>query len=176
MTDKNVQLRPKREKKHEARVRLFQMLCALDLRGELSLAQPEIESRFEELYVVPEDEVASPESVGEDGTRENADAVCPRVPFEEFRRTCAAAARLLLARPEIDGLIEKNLIDWKIDRMTVVDRALVRLAVFEIYFDRSVNVSVALSEAVLIAKEFSGDESGRFVNGVLAHIARTVRR
>ena len=74
-------------------------------------------------------------------------------------------------------LIDKCLADtsenWAVDRMPIIDRSILRLAVFEMMFVEDVPVSVSINEAVELAKEFGGkDDSGRFVNGVLGRIAR----
>jgi N utilization substance protein B len=72
---------------------------------------------------------------------------------------------------EIDALIEANAIDWSLDRMPAVDRALLRLATYELRWGPDVAPAVAIDEAVELAKELSTDESPAFVNGVLGRIA-----
>jgi transcription antitermination protein NusB len=74
-------------------------------------------------------------------------------------------------RAEIDGLIESHARDWRLSRMPVVDRNLLRIGLFEILHEPEVPAPVAIDEAVTLAKELSTDDSGRFVNGVLARIA-----
>lgn len=76
---------------------------------------------------------------------------------------------------EIDRLLERHSIDWALDRMPVVDRALLRMATFELGWHRDVPTSVVISEAVELAKAYSTDESSGFVNGVLATISREMR-
>jgi len=76
---------------------------------------------------------------------------------------------------EIDALIARFAIDWTIDRMPVIDRTLLRMATFELLARPDVPTSVVISEAVELAKGYSTEESGRFVNGVLASIATTTR-
>jgi N utilization substance protein B len=76
---------------------------------------------------------------------------------------------------EIDELITKHAIDWALDRMPVVDRALLRMATFELGWRPDVPTSVVISEAVELAKEFSTDDSSGFVNGMLATISRELR-
>ena len=67
--------------------------------------------------------------------------------------------------------IEKNLkSDWKIDRISKIDLAILKLAVYEIKFDEDVPASVAINEAVEISKVFGGDDSPSFVNGILAKV------
>ena len=73
---------------------------------------------------------------------------------------------------EIDALIESNSVDWTLDRMPAVDRAVLRLATYEIrWTPGGVANAVAIDEAVEFAKELSTDESPSFVNGVLGRIA-----
>jgi len=78
-------------------------------------------------------------------------------------------------RDRIDALISANAIDWSLDRMPVVDRALLRMATFELGWRLDVPTSVVISEAVQLAKSYSTDESGGFVNGLLATIAHELR-
>ena len=73
---------------------------------------------------------------------------------------------------EIDEIIDENATDWKRKRMAKVDLAIIRLAVYEIKFDENIPEGVAINEAVEIAKEFGGDSSPSFVNGVLGRISR----
>ena len=74
---------------------------------------------------------------------------------------------------EIDRHLASTSENWALDRMPVVDRAILRLAVYEMLFVDEVPVSVAINEAVELAKAYGGeDESSRFVNGVLGKIAR----
>lgn len=72
---------------------------------------------------------------------------------------------------EIDTLINTHATGWKTSRMNKVDLTILRLAVYEMKWDDDVPVSVAINEAVELAKQFGGDESPSFVNGVLAKIA-----
>jgi N utilization substance protein B len=75
----------------------------------------------------------------------------------------------------IDLLIGRFAVDWAIDRMPVVDRTLLRMAVYELLEHPDVPTGAVISEAVELAKAYSTDESGRFVNGVLGAIALEVR-
>ena len=78
-------------------------------------------------------------------------------------------------RVEIDDLIAGHAIGWTVDRMPVVDRALLRMATFELMARPDVPTGVVISEAVELATRYSTDESGRFVNGMLATIAGVIR-
>lgn len=74
---------------------------------------------------------------------------------------------------EIDAKLVATSENWALDRMPVVDRAILRLAVYEMLYVDEVPVSVAINEAVELAKAYGGeDESSRFVNGVLGRISR----
>jgi transcription antitermination protein NusB len=78
-------------------------------------------------------------------------------------------------KARIDDLIARFSIDWRIDRMPVVDRTVLRLAIYELLDRPDIPTAAVLSEAVELAKEYSTEDSGRFVNGVLASIATEVR-
>ena len=75
----------------------------------------------------------------------------------------------------IDAVITAHARDWPLERMPAIDRAVLRLGVHELLSRPDVPVGVVIDEAVEIAKRFSTDDSGRFVNGVLAAVARDVR-
>lgn len=74
---------------------------------------------------------------------------------------------------EIDELIETYSQGWKIDRMPAVDRAIVRIGMWEILFNDEVPDGVAIAEAVESATVLSTEDSAGFVNGLLARIAQT---
>jgi len=76
-------------------------------------------------------------------------------------------------RDAIDELIATYSRDWTIARMPAVDRAVLRIAIWEMLYNDEVPAAVATDEAVTLAKEFSTDESGSFVNGVLGRVSRT---
>lgn len=73
---------------------------------------------------------------------------------------------------EIDQIISDQAAGWTLERMPALDRSILRLGVFELLHRREVPVAVILDEAVELAKTFSTDDSGRYVNGVLAAVAR----
>lgn len=74
---------------------------------------------------------------------------------------------------EIDDLLETYSQGWALDRMPNLDRAILRVAVWEILHNEAVPDGVAINEAVDLAKELSTDDSGAFVNGLLSRIAAT---
>ena len=75
----------------------------------------------------------------------------------------------------IDELIARYAEHWDLDRMAVVDRNILRLAVYELMRDAEVPPKVAINEAIEIAKKFGAADSGRFINGVLDRIYRELR-
>lgn len=76
-------------------------------------------------------------------------------------------------RAELDRAIGESSQNWAIDRMPMVDRSILRLAVYEMRYVDDVPQSVAINEAVELAKAFGGeDDSHRFVNGILGRLAR----
>lgn len=77
-------------------------------------------------------------------------------------------------KEDLDKIIAKfaKQSDWTIDRIALVDRNILRLALFEILFREDVPVSVAINEAVELAKIFSTEESGKFINGILGTFVR----
>lgn len=78
-------------------------------------------------------------------------------------------------RGEVDDLVGAAAIGWDLERMAVVDRNVLRLAVSELLGSPEVPTAVILDEAVELAQSYSTDDSGRFVNGVLATVAAQVR-
>jgi N utilization substance protein B len=75
-----------------------------------------------------------------------------------------------------DEIIADNAIGWTLARMPVIDLIVLRIAIFELKSRPDVPTAVILNEAVELAKTFSTDESGRFVNGILSTIAKKVRQ
>ncbi len=73
----------------------------------------------------------------------------------------------LAHRPEIDEKIKQYAQNWDLHRMAVVDRNVLRLAIYEMMHRTDIPPVVSINEAVDIAKKYSTDESGRFVNGIL---------
>ncbi len=96
------------------------------------------------------------------------------VPPDAYAATLARG--VAAHRGEIDALVAEAASGWRLERMPVVDRQLLRIAVYELLERPEVPVAVVLDEAVELAKQFSTEGSGRFVNGVLATIAQARRR
>lgn len=88
---------------------------------------------------------------------------------DDFCRELVTGAEEHLA--EIDETIGAVSENWSVSRMPLVDRNILRLATYELLFDDEVPASVAINEAVELAKVFGGEDSSKFVNGVLGKIA-----
>jgi N utilization substance protein B len=73
-------------------------------------------------------------------------------------------------REEIDDLIVRFAPDWPLEMLTIIDRNILRLGVFELKFVEAIPAKVAINEAIELAKTFGGQSSGRFVNGVLGAV------
>ncbi len=76
---------------------------------------------------------------------------------------------------ELDRTLEETSNRWRVERMPPVDRAILRLGLFELRYEPATPVAVVLSEAVRLAKTYSTEKSGAFVNGVLGALAPSER-
>lgn len=77
---------------------------------------------------------------------------------------------------EIDDLVTKAAPEWPIDQISVIDKSILRLSGFELLHDLDIPPKVAINEAVEIAKTFGGENSSRFINGVLGTLYRNSTR
>lgn len=124
-----------------------------DAREQALIALYEAEQRGEEL-----------DSVLQTGER----------PMDDLAKALVSGTALHALR--IDELVSSHARGWSLKRMPAIDRAILRIGTFELLEREDVPVAVIIDEAVELAKRFSTDDSGRFVNGVLAAIARVVRQ
>ena len=99
---------------------------------------------------------------GEDGT-----------PPEVAKFATQLVEGVLGNRDRIDATIAGASTNWRLEQMASVDRCILRIAVYEIALARDVPVKAAINESIELAKTFSGDDAGRFVNGVLGKVAGT---
>jgi transcription antitermination protein NusB len=74
---------------------------------------------------------------------------------------------------KLDVLLSEASEHWRLEQMAKVDRVILRIAVYEIAIDRKVPTKAAINESIELAKTFSGEEAGRFVNGILGRVAAT---
>ncbi|HAM88259.1 MAG: N utilization substance protein B-like protein [Candidatus Falkowbacteria bacterium GW2011_GWC2_38_22] len=77
---------------------------------------------------------------------------------------------------EIDGYITKYATEWPLDQITIVDRNILRIGVYELLFNDDIPAKVAINEAIEIAKTFGSEASGKFVNGVLGAIYKDLEK
>lgn len=75
---------------------------------------------------------------------------------------------------EIDFLITKFAPEWPLDQITIVDRNVLRLGIYELKYDLEIPAKVAINEAIELAKAFGGESSGKFVNGVLGAVYKDI--
>jgi len=117
-----------------------------------------------------------------DSTKHEVEIVVSRLLAEErLSEENNAFVRELVSRvvenkEEIDRHIQRFAPAWPVEQISVIDRNILRLAIFEILFDNKVSVKVAINEAVELAKKFGGDNSSKFVNGVLGSVSAFAER
>ena len=102
-------------------------------------------------------------------TRDTLDEGPDARPIREYTRELISG--VADNRRKIDELIMTYAQGWDMDRLPAVDRNILRLGIFEILWTTSVPVSVAIDEALNLAKELSSDESSKYIHGVLGRIA-----
>jgi len=107
---------------------------------------------------------------------ENFDRVCSS--FSPPKETRLFAKQLVQGvwanREDLDRLIAKSSKNWRVERMSRVDRNILRIGVFEVVYMKGTPPKVSIDEAVELGKRFGTEESGAFINGVLDHIYNTL--
>ncbi len=130
-------------KRSELREHIFKVVFGMDFRGENEMPE-QIQLYFDQMGDAKEEDL--------EYIRQKAGKVTEHV-------------------QEIDDMINAHTKGWKTARMNKVDLSILRLAVYEMRWDEDVPVSVAIDEAVELAKKYSGDGGPAFVNGVLGNLA-----
>ena len=130
-------------KKHEQREQIFKLLFRVEFN--------EAEEMPEQLLLFFEQDESMDEAVKEE--------------------ISSKYAKILDKKEELDQMLNEKATGWSVDRMGKVDLTILRLALFEMLYDDGVPVSVAINEAVELAKKFGQTESPAFVNGILAKFA-----
>ena len=105
----------------------------------------------------------------------DAEAIVADVVVEPDEYTAEVLAGVELNLPRLDQLLAERTGDWPIHRLAAIDRAVLRLAAWELTERHEIPTAVILNEAVELAKTYGTDDSGSFVNGVLANLAADVR-
>ncbi len=98
------------------------------------------------------------------------------LPEENANFTRELVSGVIQNKEKIDKNIQSFAPAWPIEQIPMVDRNILRLAIFEILIDNKVPVKVAINEAVEIAKAFGSDNSSKFINGVLGSVSTLVSR
>lgn len=131
--------------RHLARTMAMQVLYEWDFRGKENIRLPEVVALVREEFAPAFDDGGYVE-----------------------KQVTAIVQRL----PDIDTRIREFTPNWTIDTMTIVDRNILRLGVYELCFDEDIPSKVAINEAIELGKKFGGEASGKFVNGVLGAIVK----
>jgi len=96
---------------------------------------------------------------------------------EEHREFANRLVRGTIARVgELDELLARRAQNWRVERMAVLDRLILRLATFELMDEPDTPAKVVINEAIELARTYSGDESVAFVNGILDAVRKDLRR
>ena len=103
------------------------------------------------------------------------DEILAEVPVPPDPFAAALVSGVGRCQAELDDVIGRHAVDWSVERMPVVDRTLLRMATWELLYRADIPTAAVISEAVELAKVYSTEESGRFVNGVLGSVATAVR-
>lgn len=112
--------------------------------------------------------------LGGDGGEETLTGLIEFVPEEDDRQYIDGILSGVEAHAEeIDGLVEKSLKGWTMDRISKVDRAVLRVAIYEMCYARETPDAVVINEAVALAQRFDVPASAKFVNGVLSTVLKS---
>jgi len=103
------------------------------------------------------------------------DAVLAEQVLEPDAYTADVLRGLEAARPELDAVIDRLATGWSLDRMPTMDRLVLEIGLYELHSRDDIPTAVVLNEAVELANQYSTDDSGRFVNGVLAAAVEEIR-
>ena len=142
--------------RRRARGFALQVLCAADVRGH------EVRPTLDDLWGGLSDAEDLPEDV------------TPTQEEVAFARRLAEGVQK--GRPTIDALIENSSTNWRVPRMPLVDRNILRLATFELMHCDDIPGAVSINEAVELAKRFGGSDSRAFINGIIDRIGRELGR
>ena len=131
------------------------------------------EAALQMLYQCEIGRAAAVESIASYWTSRDADEDLPE-PLRAFANGLVRGT--LDRREEIDRLLAAHAQNWRVERMTVIDRIVLRMGVNEMLSDPATPSKVIINEAIELARSFSGEESVPFVNGVLDGVRKELRR
>ncbi|UNC92547.1 transcription antitermination factor NusB [Candidatus Contubernalis alkaliaceticus] len=107
-----------------------------------------------------------PDFLGENWLEEETLTASEKIQVKEIIEKCLEHMGV------IDGFIQKYLRGWNILRISGIDRSLLRLAVYEIKFEEDIPPVVSVNEAIELAKVYNGDDSAKFINGILDSVLK----
>lgn len=152
-------------KRRTAREMAVQMLYQSDLGGS---ALPHIISTFDLAEYLAREVAAAPRKKGALTAEERQESGRARKRVDEaFEYAQALVRGTLDSQEKIDDLIRSQADNWRLERMPAVDRNILRLAIYEMMYEKDTPKLVVLDEAIELAKKFGSEQSGRFVNGLL---------
>ncbi|MFH1426531.1 MAG: transcription antitermination factor NusB [Candidatus Kerfeldbacteria bacterium] len=96
--------------------------------------------------------------------------------FDDIEFTERLVAGVVDNMDVLNDMIRTYAPDWPLEQITIVDRNVLRLGIYELKFDKEIPPKVAINEAIELAKTFGGPSSGKFVNGVLGSIYREMEK
>lgn len=141
--------------RRQSRIAAVQFLFHLDLHGEIEAAP---DAEFWQLRAEshdPEDPHLPPQEI---------------FPMKARKFSEELVHGVLSKKSDLDALISKYAQNYELNRIAAVDRNILRLAIYELFFNLEVPPVVAINEAIDIAKAFGSEESGKFINGILDRI------
>jgi len=142
--------------RHLSRIIIFQTLYQLDFFGFLEKSK-KIEKEIENIFNYNLKEFASPSFKDNDFSKKLIDEIIKNL-------------------KEINNYLKKFAPEWPIEKISLVDRNILRIGITELLFLKETPPKVAIDEAIELAKTFSSETSGRFVNGVLGAIYETIKK
>ena len=158
-------------KRREARERAVQFLFQHDLNP-----PPELEKALDQFWETQR-AAAIAEEKGTATWGQPLELPPPTADEEEVRRFAEPLIRGTLEhREEADEIIKRHARNWELHRMAAVDRNILRLAIYEMLHRNDIPPVVSINEAVDIAKKFSTQDSGKFVNGILDKVKSELMR
>ncbi len=105
--------------------------------------------------------------------RDEHEKISPKLSTDDLEYVQDMVHGTVANREEIDQLIGAKSKEWRLERMPAIDRNILRMAVYEMKYSKEhLTPNIVINEAVELAKKFSTDDSGRFVNGILGSIVR----
>ena len=152
-------------KRREIRDQLFKLLFRIEFQ-DLSEMDDQTRLFYEGLISDAQEELDDSEDV-----EKEAEKICDRT-LAAMDEVKVKLDNVIEVLPDIDKKLEENMTGWTIDRVGKVELAILRLATYEIIYDEQVPASVAINEAVELAKTYGQDDSSSFVNAVLGKIVK----